>query len=143
MEIYIQISLVIYINCIVEGHYGANQESTNLNTGQIESRHYDILTTLKNLAFKGIIDPEKQNAFDDSFELEGKKIAQHDAMNFHSVLSTGTYGDFKSYHDEFDKSLLTKKLESASLIIFYLKIRNEVTIPGTAFFLVKQQLVIL
>ena len=29
------------LNCIVEGHYGANQETTNLNTGQIERRHYE------------------------------------------------------------------------------------------------------
>ena len=120
-------------NLVRAGNIGSNQESTNLNTGQIERRHHDILTTINNLANSNIIDPEKQNAFDDSFELEGKKIALHDAMNFHSVLSTGTYGDFKSYHDEFDKSLLTKKLESGVIKNLLLKNSMSVAIPGTAF----------
>ena len=115
------------------GDIGSNQESTNLNTGQIERRHYDILSTIQNLAENNIIDPERQNAFDDSFELEGKKIALYDAMNFHSVLSTGTYGDFKSYHDEFDKSLLTKKLESNVIRNLLVKNAMNIAIPGTAF----------
>ena len=44
------------LESIVEGHYGANQETTNLNTGQIERRHFDIGNTLVNLDLEGVVD---------------------------------------------------------------------------------------
>lgn len=125
------------LNCIVEGHYGANQETTNLNTGQIERRHYNVANTLTNLHLEGVIDKGKQNVYDEYYTLNDKSLGQHDALNIHSILSTGTYGSFKSYHDEFNKDLLTKKLESASLNNLLLKNTFEVTVPGTGFFLGK------
>ena len=103
------------LESIVEGHYGANQETTNLNTGQIERRHFDIGNTLVNLDLEGVVDRGKQNVYDETYLLDDKVLGEYDALNIHSILSTGTYGDLKSYHDEFDKDLLTKKLESASL----------------------------
>ena len=121
------------LNCIVEGHYGANQETTNLNTGQIERRHFNVLNTLNNLHLEGIVDRRKQNVYDETYTINNKSLGQHDALNIHSILSTGTYGSFKSYHDEFDKDLLTKKLESASINNLLLKNTFEVTVPGTGF----------
>ena len=121
------------LNCIVEGHYGANQETTNLNTGQIERRHYNVANTLTNLHLEGVIDKGKQNVYDEYYTLNDKSLGQHDALNIHSILSTGTYGSFKSYHDEFNKDLLTKKLESASINNLLLKNTFEVTVPGTGF----------
>ena len=79
----------------------------------------------------------KQNVYDDEFLLKNKPLALFDAMNIHSVVSTGTYGDYKSYHDEFDKSLLTKKLESSVIKNLLLKNTMSVAVPGTAFFLGK------
>jgi|TARA_B100000123_G_C25713006_1_gene420834 hypothetical protein len=125
------------LESIVEGHYGANQETTNLNTGQIERRHFDIGNTLVNLDLEGVVDRGKQNVYDETYLLDDKVLGEYDALNIHSILSTGTYGDLKSYHDEFDKDLLTKKLESASLNNLLLKNTFEVTVPGTGFFLGK------
>tara|TARA_B100001057_G_scaffold190156_1_gene190923 strand:+ start:6227 stop:7564 length:1338 start_codon:yes stop_codon:yes gene_type:complete len=119
------------------GNIGANQETTNLNTGQIERRHFDVLETLTNLSNAEVIDMTKQNVYDDEFLLKNKPLALFDAMNIHSVVSTGTYGDYKSYHDEFDKSLLTKKLESSVIKNLLLKNTMSVAVPGTAFFLGK------
>lgn len=125
------------LRLVRNGNIGANQETTNLNTGQIERRHFDILDTLTNLSNAEVINMESQNVYDEEFELKGKSLAEYDAMNIHSVVSTGTYGDFKSYHDEFDKSLLTKKLESNVIKNLLLKNTMNVAVPGTAFFLGK------
>ena len=125
------------LESIVEGHYGANQETTNLNTGQIERRHYNVLNTLNNLDREGIIKIEKQNVYDDQYRLNDIPLASYDAVNIHSILSSGVYGDYKSYHDEFDKSLLTKKLESASINNLLLKNCYHLVIPGSGFFIGK------
>tara|TARA_B100000902_G_scaffold179327_1_gene172508 strand:+ start:1882 stop:3219 length:1338 start_codon:yes stop_codon:yes gene_type:complete len=125
------------LKLVMAGNIGANQETTNLNTGQIERRHFDVLKTLKNLSTSNIIDMEKQFVYDDDFTLKNKPLALFDAMNIHSIVSTGTYGDFKSYHDEFDKSLLTKKLESNVIKNLLLKNTMSVVVPGTAFFIGK------
>ena len=48
--------------------------------------------------------------YDETYLLDDKVLGEYDALNLHSILSTGTYGDLKSYHDEFDKSFTYKKI---------------------------------
>ena len=125
------------LKTILEGHYGANQETTNLNTGQIERRHYNIFNTLVGLHNQKTIEILNQNIYDDVYTIDNKTLGDYDAQNIHSVMSTGVYGDFKSYHDEFDKSLLTKKLERESINNLLLKNTYLLGVPGNGFFMGK------
>ena len=125
------------LKTILEGHYGANQETTNLNTGQIERRHYSIFNTLVGLHNQKTIEILNQNIYDDVYTVDNKTLGDYDAQNIHSVMSTGVYGDFKSYHDEFDKSLLTKKLERESINNLLLKNTYLLGVPGNGFFMGK------
>ena len=125
------------LKTILEGHYGANQETTNLNTGQIERRHYNIFNTLVGLHNQKTIEILNQNIYDDVYTVDNKTLGDYDAQNIHSIMSTGVYGDFKSYHDEFDKSLLTKKLERESINNLLLKNTYLLGVPGNGFFMGK------
>jgi hypothetical protein len=103
------------LHMVANGSVAASQCITNLNTGQMTQQHYDVQQTLNNLAFQNTIALKRQNVFDNKFKLKDKFIGFYEARNIHQVVSTGTYGKFKSYHDEFEEERHLKKLESASI----------------------------
>ena len=39
-------------------------------------------------------------------------LNEYNSSIIHNVVSSGTYGEYKSYHDEYEKPLHIKKLES-------------------------------
>lgn len=125
------------LHMVANGSVAASQCITNLNTGQITQQHYDVQQTLNNLAFQNTIALKRQNVFDNKFKLKDKFIGFYEARNIHQVVSTGTYGKFKSYHDEFEEERHLKKLESASIKDLLVKNMMSITVPGTAFFLGK------
>ena len=125
------------LHMVANGSVAASQCITNLNTGQMTQQHYDVQQTLNNLAFQNTIALKRQNVFDNKFKLKDKFIGFYEARNIHQVVSTGTYGKFKSYHDEFEEERHLKKLESASIKDLLVKNMMSITVPGTAFFLGK------
>ena len=125
------------LHMVANGSVAASQCITNLNTGQMTQQHYDVQQTLNNLAFQNTIALKRQNVFDNKFKLKDKFIGFYEARNIHQVVSTGTYGKFKSYHDEFEEGRHLKKLESASIKDLLVKNMMSITVPGTAFFLGK------
>ena len=125
------------LHMVTNGSVAASQCITNLNTGQMTQQHYDVQQTLNNLAFQNTIALKRQNVFDNKFKLKDKFIGFYEARNIHQVVSTGTYGKFKSYHDEFEEARHLKKLESASIKDLLVKNMMSITVPGTAFFLGK------
>ena len=125
------------LHMVTNGSVAASQCITNLNTGQMTQQHYDVQQTLNNLAFQNTIALKRQNVFDNKFKLKDKFIGFYEARNIHQVVSTGTYGKFKSYHDEFEEERHLKKLESASIKDLLVKNMMSITVPGTAFFLGK------
>ena len=125
------------LHMVANGSVAASQCITNLNTGQMTQQHYDVQQTLNNLAFQNTIALKRQNVFENKFKLKDKFICFYEARNIHQVVSTGTYGKFKSYHDEFEEERHLKKLESASIKDLLVKNMMSITVPGTAFFLGK------
>ena len=125
------------LHMVANGTIGSSQSITNLNTGQIMRQHYNVQQTINNLAFQNTIALKRQNVFDNKFKLKDKFIGFYEARNIHQVVSTGTYGKFKSYHDEFEEERHLKKLESASIKDLLVKNMMSITVPGTAFFLGK------
>ena len=97
------------------GSISADYCVTNLNTGQIFMKKYDINTLLTNLNNEGTIDKRFQNVFDDKFKLRDKPINEYRSSIIHNIVSSGTYGEYKSYHDEYDKPLHLKKIESSAI----------------------------
>ena len=125
------------LHMVANGTIGSSQSITNLNTGQIMRQHYNVQQTINNLAFQNTIALRRQNVFDNKFKLKNKFINEYEGQNIHQVVSTGTYGKFKSYHDEFEEGRHLKKLESASIKDLLVKNMMSITVPGTAFFLGK------
>ena len=125
------------LHLVTNGSVGASQSITNLNTGQIMQQHYDVQRTINNLDQQDVIKKKNQNVFDRKFKLKDKLINEYQGQNVHQVVSTGTYGKFKSYHDEFEEEKHLKKLESASIKDLLVKNMMSITVPGTAFFLGK------
>ena len=125
------------LHLVANGSVGASQSITNLNTGQIMQQHYDVQRTINNLDQQDVIKKKNQNVFDRKFKLKDKLISEYQGQNVHQVVSTGTYGKFKSYHDEFEEEKHLKKLESASIKDLLVKNMMSITVPGTAFFLGK------
>ena len=125
------------LHMVANGTIGSSQSITNLNTGQMTRQHYNVQQTINNLAFQNTIALRRQNVFDNKFKLKNKFINEYEGQNIHQVVSTGTYGKFKSYHDEFEEGRHLKKLESASIKDLLVKNMMSITVPGTAFFLGK------
>ena len=125
------------LHMVTNGPVGASQGITNLNTGQITQQHYDVQRTIDNLDKQDIIIRRNQNVFDNKLKLKDKFIGDYEAQHIHQVVSTGTYGKFKSYHDEFEEAKHLKKLESNSIRDLLVKNMMSITVPGTAFFLGK------
>ena len=125
------------LHMVTNGTIGASQGITNLNTGQITQQHYDVQRTIDNLDKQDIIIRGNQNVFDNKFKLKDKFIGDYESQHIHQVVSTGTYGKFKSYHDEFEEGKHLKKLESNSIRDLLVKNMMSITVPGTAFFLGK------
>ena len=123
---------------MIAGGVGAMYNNTNLNTGQINSTHFDVRKTLKNLSNSGIIPAEKvQNVYPEEFILDDKNVADTNARVYHQITSTGTYGTKKSYHDELKQSSFTNKLVNRSIRNMLYKNQFEVTVPGAGFIVSK------
>jgi hypothetical protein len=123
---------------MMAGGVGSAYNNTNLNTGQISSKHFSITRTIDTLKKNGIIPSEKeQNIYPTEFEMDDKTIHEQDAKVYHQITSTGTYGTFKSYHDEVKQNSVLTKLDNISIRNMLLKNQFEITVPGAGFIVSK------
>lgn len=125
------------LNHLDMGAISADYCNTNLNTGEITRTPYTIRQTLKNMIEKGVISPRKQNVFDEKFKIEDKDVDEYKTRNFHTITSSGTYGTFKGYSDEFEEGLFRKKLERIGILNHLYKNMFSVLITGTGFLVSK------
>jgi hypothetical protein len=123
---------------MMAGSVGATYNNTNLGTGQISSERFDITNALKNLTKTGVIkENQEQNVYPSEFVMNDKPVHKMDAKIFHQITSTGTYGTFKSYHDEMKPSSFTNKVTNHSIRNMLYKNMFEVTVPGAGFIVSK------
>ena len=124
------------LKLIQEGAVTSGMCNTNLNTGQIFNQHFSVRDTLDKLSGHGIIG-ENQNVFDTEFLMNENPVDTFNAQNIHTVTSSGTYGRYKSYHDEFDATKFKKKLESKALTNHLYKNMMNVVVEGAGFIVSK------
>lgn len=127
-------------NQMMSGGVGSLYNNTNLTTGRTTSTPFKIRNLLEGLKTNGVIPQEKdQNVFDEFFKFtkDESLIDDNAAKVYHSVTSSGTYGNFKSYHDEFDPIKFRKKIENIAVRNALYKNMYEVTVPGTGFIISK------
>jgi len=119
---------------LVSGGIGSVYNNTNLGTGQISSQHFDVTKVLKKLSDNEIIpDSKNQNVYPEEFKINENHLHNKDAKIFHQITSTGTYGTWKSYHDELKPGTFTVKVGNYALRNMLYKNMFEVTVPGAGF----------
>lgn len=129
-------SMANTLKLIETGAVTSRYSNTNLNTGQIFSQRHSIRKTLESLEKKNIIG-KKQNVFDGEFSIGEQLVDLYDAKKYHTVSSTGTYGTYKSYNDEFDETKFKKKIEPAAIKNHLHKNTLNVVVEGAGFIVSK------
>lgn len=124
------------LNLIQQGAVSSRYSNTNLNTGQIFSQHHTIRNTLDNLKTNNVIGG-LQNVFDGEFKVDESHVDIFESKTFHTVTSSGTYGRYKSYHDEFDATKFKKKIESPAILNHLYKNMMNVIVEGAGFIVSK------
>tara|TARA_A200000159_G_scaffold21439_1_gene18295 strand:- start:16989 stop:18344 length:1356 start_codon:yes stop_codon:yes gene_type:complete len=124
------------LKLIQEGAVSSRYSNTNLNTGQIFSQHHTIRNTLSKLQQQEVIG-NNQNVFDGEFKVDESYVDTFESKQFHTITSSGTYGKYKSYHDEFDATKFKKKLESKSILNHLYKNMTNVIVEGAGFIVSK------
>lgn len=100
------------------GAFSAEYSNTDLNTGEIFTTRCTIEDTIEKLKNDDIISEERgfsQEVYDGVFNLNGKRMLDYDSVKYHGVTSSGTYGNFKGYHDEEDNSKFKTKISSTGI----------------------------
>lgn len=119
---------------MMAGGIGSLYNNTNLNNGRISSSHFSILNTIRDLKANNVIpDSKEQNIYDKEFLLDETPLHEYNSRVFHTITSTGTYGNFKSIHDEFNSTKFKKKIANISVKNMLYKNMMEVTVPGAGF----------
>lgn len=125
---------------LMAGGIGAVYNNTNLNTGQVSSQHFDVTKVLDKLELNEILPKGKQqNVYPSDFKLENDNEFLHnkEAKIYHQITSTGTYGTWKSYHDELKPGSFNTKVGNYAIRNMLLKNMFEITVPGAGFIVSK------
>ena len=119
---------------MMSGGIGASYNNTNLNSGRISSSHFSVSKTLENLQNANTIPSNKtQNVYDADQRIDDKALDEFDSKVIHSITSTGTYGNFKSIHDEDNIEKMKYKVSNIAIRQMLFKNMYELTVPGTGF----------
>ena len=124
------------LKLIQEGAVSSRYSNTNINTGQIFSQHHTIRNTLNKLQQQEVIG-NNQNVFDGEFKVDESRVDTFESKTFHTVTSSGTYGRYKSYHDEFDATKFKKKIENTAILNHLYKNMMNVIVEGAGFIVSK------
>lgn len=120
---------------IKTGSIGAEYANTNLNTGRISKGHYSFRDTLRRLGEENTIDIKRQNVFDPLAKFDDIFMDDYNSIGYHTLTSSGVYGDNKSYHDEYDVSKFKKKIEGRAIKNHLLKDMFNIAVAGETFFI--------
>jgi len=103
------------------GAIGSYYASIDAGTGTVSGSHISVRDLIDEFYTNELISPDTvQTIFDPSLEIDGRLSDEYNSLHIHQVVSSGTYNQFKSYHDE--TSLLDA---SNSVIESRLKVKNK------------------
>jgi hypothetical protein len=121
------------------GAVSSNYSNTNLGTGQIHKQSHLMTGTLLGMQgqFIGVNENEVQNVVDQEFvigaENKSKSIDLYPSRNFHTISSSGTYGNLQSYHDEKIENNFRHKISSKAIKAHLNKHPLTIVIEGSTF----------
>lgn len=105
-----------------EGAVGSYYSSIDAGTGISSGAHISIRDIIDEFYTNGLISPDvAQTVYDPSLLIDGKLSDEYNSLSVFQVTSSGTYNQFKSYHDE---AVLLN--EYNDLIESKLKIKNKI-----------------
>lgn len=105
-----------------EGAVGSYYSSIDAGTGISSGAHISIRDIIDEFYTNGLISPDvAQTVYDPSLLIGDKLSDEYNSLNIFQVTSSGTYNQFKSYHDE---AVLLN--EYNDLIESKLKIKNKI-----------------
>ena len=123
---------------LMSGGIGSLYNNTNISTGRTTSNHFSIQKLLEDLIEDEVISSEKeQNVYNEDFTIDEENLHNYNAKVFHTISSTGTYGHFKSIHDELEPTKFLTKIKNISIRNMLYKNMFEVTVPGAGFMIAR------
>jgi hypothetical protein len=126
------------MNQLMAGAIGSLYNNTNINTGRTTSNHFSLQDLLVELKEDGVIDPDKdQNVYNENFLIGENNLHEYNSKIYHSITSTGTYGYFKSIHDELEPIKFLTKIKNIAIRNMLYKNMFEVTVHGAGFMIAK------
>lgn len=110
--------LAMYENGAI-GSYYANIDA---GTGVVVGSHVSIRDIVDEFYSSETISPDTvQSIFDPSLEIAGKLSDEYNSLHIHQIFSSGTYNQFKGYHDE-----ATILDDNNTIIESRLKVKNKI-----------------
>jgi len=104
------------------GSIGSYYANIDAGTGSISGSHISIRDIIDEFYTNELISPDTaQSIFDPSLEINGKLSDEYNSLHVHQAFSSGTYNQFKSYHDE-----ATVLDENGALTESKLKVKNKI-----------------
>jgi hypothetical protein len=122
------------------GAVSSNYSNTNLGTGEVTKVRHLMTKSVLSLQRDGTIGSDGQgvqNIVDQQFaigpENKSKSIDLYPSRNFHTISSSGTYGDLQSYHDEKQEQNFRHKISSKAMKAHLNKQPLNIVIEGSTF----------
>jgi hypothetical protein len=121
------------------GAVSSNYSNTNIGTGEVAKIAHLARTSVFGLQKDMIIGNTSavQNVVDQEFaigpENKSKSIDLYPSRNFHTISSSGTYGDLQSYHDEKQEKNFRHKISSKAMKAHLNKHPLTIVIEGSTF----------
>ena len=104
------------------GAIGSYYAHIDAGTGAVVGSHVTIRDIVDEFYSTETISPDTvQSVFDPSLEIGGKLSDEYNSLHIHQIFSSGTYNQFKSYHDE--TSILD---DNSTVIESRLKVKNKI-----------------
>ena len=124
------------------GAIGSYYASIDAGTGTVSGSHISVRDLIDEFYTNELISPDTvQTIFDPSLEIDGRLSDEYNSLHIHQVVSSGTYNQFKSYHDETSlldasNSVIESRLKVENKLIRMLLKRNVIDIGmnGSLFF---------
>ena len=116
------------------GAIGSDYASLDANNGNYQVTHLSIRNTLDEFYSNEILNKNTtQSVFDPSLEIDGKLSDEYNSTHIHQIVSTGTYNQYKSYHDETqlvdaNNNIVDSRLKAKNKITRHLMKKNVIDI---------------
>ena len=126
------------LDFIDEGCVGSFYTNTDTGTGLSYRSHVSTRKIIEDLKESGILSKEsEQLLFDDQQKFNDSPVDAYNAVFYHQLSSSDTFGGVKSYHDEDTADNFSLKVKNKTIKSALYRNMMTVVVSGTMFMLVK------